>query len=158
MSAFMVSKSHIDALVHAAYFGPRGVRGLPQSGHWCKPQFKGCHNWGFEQMNDVGEMLIRENLSCIHARYPDTLTDPEGTPGPIAQYWLQPYEHETPTRKMGVVEALKALDCYEYQSCEHPEWDKSEAFEFCRSMRHSLIGCLPGYDDAPWEWDGSVAA
>lgn len=156
MSAFMVSKSHIDALVHAAYFGPRDLRGLPQSGRWCKPQFEGCHNWGFERMNDVGDMLVMENLSSIHARYPDTLADPEGTPGPIAQYWQQLYEHETPPRKMGVVEALKALDCYEYQSCEHPEWDKSEAFEFCRSMRHSLIGCLPGYDAAPWEWDVPV--
>ena len=67
MSAFMVSKSHIDGLVHAAYFGPRDVRGLPQSGDWRKPQFKGCHNWAFEQMNDVGEMLVKENLSSIHA-------------------------------------------------------------------------------------------
>jgi hypothetical protein len=158
MSAYMVSKIHIDALVHASYFGPRDMRGLRQSGDWHKPQFKGCHNWGFEQMNDVGEMLVKENLSSIHACYPDTLSDPESTPGPIAQYWQRPYKHKTPTRKMGVVEALKALDCYEYQSCEHPEWEKSEAFEFCRAMRNSLIGCLPGYDAAPWEWDVRIAA
>ena len=59
---------------------------------------------------------------------------------------------------MGVVEALKALDCYEYQSCEHPEWETSEAFEFCRAMRNLLIGCLPGYDAAQWEWDDAPVA
>jgi hypothetical protein len=157
MSAFVVSKSHIDALVHAAYFGPRDVHALPQqSGHWYKPNFRGCQNWALDQMDEVGEMLVKENLSSIHARYPDTVTDPEGTPGPVEQYWLQRYEHEMPKQKMGVVEALKALDCYEYQSCEHPEWETSEAFRFCRSMRHSLIGCLPGYDAAPWEWDEAL--
>jgi hypothetical protein len=118
MSAFVVSKSHIDALVHAAYFGPRDVHALPQqSGHWYKPNFRGCQNWALEQMDDVGEMLVKENLSSIHACYPDTVTDPESTPGPIEQYWLQPYGHETPKRKLTVVEALKAIACYEYPAC-----------------------------------------
>ncbi len=108
-------------------------------------------------MNELGDMLVKENLSSIHSRYPDTLTDPAGTPGPIKQYWLQPYEFRTPKRKMSVVEALKALDCYEYQSCEHEEWEKSEARQFCDTLRHSLIGCLDGYNQAPWEWH-SVAA
>ena len=154
MSSYMVSKSHVDALVHAAFFGPRGLR----QSQWRKPRFKDCHDWSADQMDDLGEMLVKENLSSIHACYPDTLSDPESTPGPIAQYWLRPYKHETPTRRMSVVEALKALDCYEYQSCEHPEWEKSEAFEFCRAMRDSLIGFLPGYEAAPWEWDDDPQA
>jgi hypothetical protein len=46
---------------------------------------------------------------------------------------------------------LKAISCYEYQSCEHPGWRKSEAHAFCEALRDMAIGCLPGYDDAPWE-------
>jgi len=48
------------------------------------------------------------------------------------------------------VELIKALHCYEYQSCEHPGWRTSQAHSFCRALERRLIGELPGYDDAPW--------
>jgi hypothetical protein len=44
-----------------------------------------------------------------------------------------------------------AIDCLEYQSCEHPEWEASWAARFLDALRAQLIGCLEGYDDAEWE-------
>lgn len=156
MSAYMVSKQHINALVHAACFGPRDLQNVPfHARTWYRPSYKGFQQWGFDLVNDIGEMLTKENLSSIHARYPDTETNPEATPGPVDLYWLQPYQYTPPSRPMNAIEALKALDCYEYQSCEHPEWERSEAKQLCDSMRHSLIGFLPGYEAAPWEWDAA---
>ena len=147
MSAFMVSKEHIDLLVSVIVQGPRGVS--PRSFH--APYFNGS-TVGPEMANDIGDMLVRENLSSIHSRYPDTIDRPEDTPGPIEQYWMTPYEYTEHHYRMTVVEALSAIACYEYQSCEHPEWDKSEARQYCESLRRSLVGCIPGYQDAPWEW------
>lgn len=46
-----------------------------------------------------------------------------------------------------------ALSCYEYQSCEHPEWEGSRARGFCSEFRDCLIATLPGYEDASWGFD-----
>jgi hypothetical protein len=156
MSAYMVSKEHIDAIVATAVHGPS------DNG---KPGGYGQRRWyplhieedgeqfpvTVETASRLGEMLVKENLSSIHYRYPDTITNPDSTPGPIAQYWLTEYKFPQRTKPLTIVQACKALAGYEYQSCEHPEWRKSDAREFCNELRDSLVGCLPGYDDAEWE-------
>lgn len=142
MSAFMVSKSHIDAIVATALHGPTGV----YRSEW------GC-NPPFPDANAVGEMLVKENLSSIHARYPDTLTNPEATPGPIDQYWLREYRFTEPAHALQAIAAIKLLDCYEYQSCEHKEWETSDARKFCDHLRRKLVTYVPGYDEAAWEFD-----
>jgi hypothetical protein len=55
-------------------------------------------------------------------------------------------------RPLSAIECCKALDCYEYQSCEHPGWSASGARAFCERLRSSLVGAMAGYGDAPWEW------
>ena len=57
------------------------------------------------------------------------------------------------TRMPSPVAVLKAISCYEYQSCEHPGWHTSEARQFCSVLRDHMISMLPGYDDAQWEID-----
>ncbi len=56
------------------------------------------------------------------------------------------------TKQPTAVEGLSAIKCYEYQTCEHPEWEQSAAHAFCDALRDLLIGCLPGYEAAPWTW------
>jgi hypothetical protein len=154
MSAFMVSKEHIDAIMAVIGHGPSDK--APTYLEWkdrmewanILPKFDTA-----QAINDLGDLLIRENLSSIHARYPDTIDNPDRTPGPIAQYWFTPYQFKAPPRVPTVVEAFKLLDCYEYQSCEHEEWPNSRACEVCRKLRAALIPALSGYDAAPWEWD-----
>lgn len=162
MSAFLVSKAHIDALVRAA-LSPRyplrwydcDTNALWEQSETAEAYFQEIqqhtHLADHETTSRVGRMLWLENLASIAARYPE---DKSGDrPGPcdltdddIAAYT---YSLQTPYREPVMI--LKALDCYEYQSCEHPGWKTSEAWHFCQALRHQMIGCLPGYDDADWE-------
>jgi hypothetical protein len=94
----------------------------------------------------VGQMLWSENLRSVQCRYEDT--KPTELPGTddIPLYdahapWPQPIDP---------VEVLKAADCYEYQSCEHPGWETSESRSFIMRLRQRAWQHLPGYDDAPW--------
>jgi len=138
MSAYMVSRKHIDLLVAVAVAGPTGCR------DWYPPSHK--------SKDDIGEMLVKENLSSIHHRYPDTITNPDDTPGPCEQYWLHRYTFRRAIR-LTTIEALKAIDSYEYQACEHPEWETSEARKFCDALRRALVHVLPGWEQAPWGFD-----
>lgn len=173
MSAFIVSKAHIDALVDVALNGPKDSESRwegprweafdPRETTWQDQEWRQVTPGGFDHhsINGVtpdglGELLTVENVRSITARYPDTL-DGGPMPGPCDPYWEQYFEHARPVRRMTAVEALKALHCYEYQACEHDEWIDSEAKRFCDGLRGSLIGSLAGYNAAPWEWDRVTA-
>lgn len=157
MSAFMVSKRHIDLLVSTAFSGPRDATG----GHWYKPNYQGSQCWDFDTLPFVGQMLIDANIKSLNARYPDTVTNPEAMPGPIAQYWNDgQYKAPSLRDRLTIVEAFKAIACYEYQACEDEGWEQSYAHQFLDSFRHSLINVLPGYDDARgWDdWERKTEA
>lgn len=166
MSAFVVSKEHIDAMVDSGLRrGPYGPLRWSHNGE----RFELTQ----ETASTVGSMLWTENVTSVEYRYspPDReviygegwesdagfdlpgkyqleLIAPSVEPIEVPE-WLSEYRFQSrPPRKP--IEILKAIDCYEYQSCEHPEWEVSEAFAFCDALRRSLIGDLPGYDEAKW--------
>jgi hypothetical protein len=170
VSAFVVSKQHIDALVTAGVeWGHGHIGGSRLS--WLTPTEDDPPQTGEEywtwlnarrrELNDstadaVGQMLVDACVASVAYRYQDD-TD---LPGPIEHYWTQPYAHRDfpivadplgGTRAIDPVQILKAISCYEYQSCEHPDWEKSEASVFCDVLRRRAISNLPGYDVAPWE-------
>ena len=148
MSAWMVSKAHIDALVRVALEGPKDG----DKRCWTRPYFRNelLKN---DLANELGHSLAKENLLSIHARYPDTIANPKNVPGPLDSYWLRPYQYLATIRHLTCAESLKAIDCYEYQACEHAAWQKSEAYAFCQMLRSHVISCLPGYEAAPWGID-----
>ena len=125
MSAWLVSKKHIDVLVHA-----RSI-----SKFWDVPE---------NEMTDteLGKMLWRENMLSLEARYDDRIDDD----------LLEGYSYSEP-KQFPIVNILKAIHCYEYQSCEHEGWKNSAAHNYCKLIHHALISYLPGYDDAPWGID-----
>jgi len=95
-------------------------------------------------------MLLDENVRSVSYRYSNTpITN---LPGKTDAEYLLPFVFHPILRVPKPVEILKMLDCYEYQSCEHPGWEHSEAKVFCNALRHRAIRLLPGYDEAPWEW------
>jgi hypothetical protein len=84
-------------------------------------------------------MLWAENRRSVNHRYAE-------------QEWEEPYVFtELRHHSIDPVMVLKAVACYEYQSCETPGWEKSEAHAFCQSLKERCIRRLPGFDDAPWE-------
>lgn len=142
MSAFVVGKAHIDAMVTTAF--------ASQSNPLYWRAGDGWRNTRETTPDAVGAMLLAECVASVRYRYDDAGDD---LPGPLSRYWLEPYTHNGLWRYHGynAVQMLKAIACYEYQSCEHPGWESSEARAFCESLRLHLINKLPGYEDAAWE-------
>lgn len=142
MSAYVVDPEHISYLLQAAiernrpygvYYGP----------------YEPDNRIGYHNANRIGAELLAENIASVNHRYPDCALD--DLPGPIPtpsaadfQYRHSQYVNLDP------VNVLKAISGYEYQSCEHPAWETSNAKEFCDRLRHAMIDRLPGYDESPY--------
>lgn len=157
MSAFMVSIHHIRALVNAGLSAQHSElswqRG-PLSEEQRERAFERGEPWGIDaasvtsqtQMTLLpvtaeyaGAMLLAENRKSVNHRYDEDELEEIYTHGPSSQ--------------RTIVELLSALDCYEYQACESPDWEDSEAYRFCIALRKLLTHQLPGWQDAPWGID-----
>jgi hypothetical protein len=93
-----------------------------------------------ENAQHVFECLKRENLVSVNYRYRET------SPELSQNLGLRCY-----VPHVDAVQVLKALACYEYQTCEHPRWETSLARRICDAIRDSAIKRTPGYEDAQWE-------
>lgn len=155
MYAFLVCKEHIDAMLTAGLVPYHGS-GL----RWMAPAelnpaaYQRGEPWGPEAASEsrerrreltertagrTGAMLMAENAESVNHRYDEEDIE-------------EPYVYARPWRTCTPVEVLKLIDCYEYQTCEHPEWERSEARAFCEALRGRMIGRLEGYDGADWEF------
>lgn len=142
MSAFILGTDHIDYLVSAAV-----EAGIHQGGfgiYWDGQRVE-WHN-----ADVVGAALLRENIASVSYRYQDFGTG--NLPGPIPNPVPKDYVF-LPFLRVEPAQVVKAIDCYEYQSCEHPGWNDSEARRFCDVLRRRYCATMPGYDDALWEVD-----
>lgn len=154
MSAFVVSKQHIDALVragirprdHLFWYHPRPSREAPAA-EWGKAR----HALGADTADEIGAMLWAENVKSVRHRYPNN--DGNSMPGPISFTPGEADAYHLPSnaRTFEPVAILKAISGYEYQTCEHPGWEDSQAHAFCEVLRDTMIRCLPGYEEATWE-------
>ncbi len=137
MSAFILGTDHIDYLVSAAVGAGIGGHGL----YWDGERVE-WHN-----ADRVGAALLRENIASVSFRY---APHDGGLPGPVPNPVPEDYGYQ-PFLRVETAQVLKAIDCYEYQSCEHPGWKDSEARRFCDVLRRRYSATMPGYDDALWE-------
>lgn len=157
MSAYVVDKAHIDAMVRLGIEGPAGYHGGP-GGAWSDHYYVNDPTAELgarpvhvrEEPTRIGQMLVSENVESVWYRYPDDRTIND-LPGPTDKSDLMEYRYQ-PGRRLTVPEALVALSGYEYQSCEHPGWRDSEAHSYVEWLRAGLIRRVPGYDAADtWE-------
>jgi len=170
MSAFVVSQQHIEAMLKAAMtYGRQG------GFHWLAPEaradsdFERGQVWGptsvatarrcrreldSDTLNETGRMLLTENVRSVCHRYDEPM-DSTDLPGPVgfslAEATFSSFHVAMHTPLLEPVAVLKAIACYEYQSCEHPDWEGSESKAFCEALRHAAINALPGYDEADWD-------
>ena len=159
MSAWIVSKTHIDLLVTAGVTFPAVSHpdwtgaGEGEKGPVPVPDLPALIG-DAARAHAVGRMLWTENLASVMARYP---RDGNGQ-RPTAQQGFRD-EHVTTYRFRPIpgvicpVVVLKNIECYEYQSSEHHGWRDSEAKQFCEALRGATISRLPGFHDAPWGFD-----
>jgi len=140
MSCFVVSKSHIDKLLTAAMYGTKD-HGRYSSGFNTYFTFYGANNERFivteNTASHIGQMLVDENYASYNYRYP---TDKDT---PLDYFYAK-------TNLNTTAEIAKALDCFAYQSCEHPGWKTSTAYSFYVALLQALLCALPGYTSAPW--------
>lgn len=160
MSAFLVGKDHIDAMLTAGlnlgrryhgsklgwYVGERKDSDYQRGEVWGPTAIQSSQERHRELTREtahkVGRMLLRQNEISVDHRY-DEQNPPEF-------YRFQELPWGGGNRSALI--ALKAIACYEYQSCEDPAWEESEAKAFCDALRHLAIDSLEGYDDAEgWE-------
>lgn len=146
MSAFIVNKSHINAMLQGAF----------ATAQQHNDRHRWHHDGGWQELtleaaDAVGQMLLDENIKSVCSRYEDSpMTD---LPGRMDCQYLLPFEFHPMSKVPKPIELIKITKCFEYQSCEHAEWKASEAKAFCDALIASAIHNLPGYDDAPWEWE-----
>ncbi len=142
MSAFQLPAEHLGAIVRWTLLESHGY-GATWRGHTANPN----------DAADMLECLAAECFTSVRSRYPNgPLPGPcDASDGPVScPDTLSRYKRLTP------VEVLKACSCYEYQSCEHDGWERSEAFRLIEAIRHAAIAALPGYEDADWEITGGA--
>lgn len=146
MSAYIVDRAHIRFLVEAA--SRVGAHTRSFFSWYYKGERGELRPGDCDRASGLGALLWRENLASVSYRYRGE--QEESLPGPGNDGPRNGYTHALSINTIKPIDVLKALDCYEYQSCEHPEWNDSEAKAVCTALRHAAISNLPGYDAAPW--------
>jgi hypothetical protein len=100
--------------------------------------------------SQLGQMLVDENVASVATRYPDTNPDEGDLPGPIDAYYMGPYVYADPRKDLTPGEVFRAIDCLDYQSCEHDGWRASEAFAFLTSLRKAYCDRVADLEGAAW--------
>lgn len=133
MSAWLVSKRHIDCLTTAAI-----ALGVTTK----------------DEATEFGDMLWQENCRSLMARYGEKhIADGGDLPDPRS-YNFEPYYTED------LYFVAMQIDCYDYQACEHVEYGESSARQSIDAMRGEIektlrlametIRLSESYDQAPW--------
>lgn len=151
MSAYVVSRGHIRYLVEAAlHLEPDQFReGSRREGLRSYYHDGKRHEVNSDTADALGLMLWRECEKSVRARYPND--GPSDLPGPVGDGPRFGYVHKMAwNHRFDVVQVIKAIRCYEYQSCEHQEWESSQAKAFCDALLAHAASCLPGYEEAEW--------
>jgi len=144
MSAFVVSTIHIDTIVSAAIdlelFAARTDHGTLE---------RVCH----DTATAFGKMLLAENVRSVVYRYRLIGSTEAFDYAELVETYEFRYR---PCVQAGV--AAKALDCFDYQSCETDNYEKSLAYAFTCRMAKALNKHLAGYEAAPWGIDDRISA
>lgn len=138
MSAFVCDRDHI------AYLASFCRIDWDFSYYWNK-------EWHFVNTSEdallLGQKLWDENITSVLYRYSDRTR--EDIPGPIGEDFVLNLE-DLFCDNFNPVQVLKACICLEYQSCEHAEYEGSEAYAILKTIQARAIRCLPGYKEAKW--------
>jgi hypothetical protein len=174
VSAYIVSRAHIAAMVRLGLDGPTGrtagadtawpvlqwfaadpreAAGAADIADYTRRLETVRRELTRETAQRVAYLLMVANVASVSHRYPGDA--PGDLPGPRPAYWIEPAPafDIAGARRFSAVHGLSILAGYAYQSCELPGWPGSEAARFVDALRDALICALPGYSDGPWTVD-----
>jgi hypothetical protein len=148
MSAFMCSNAHFDALASYAAKERITLRTYNLTGEArleANEAFQGNDMPNLITFSDrVGAILHAANVRSVEYRYEDCRTS-------NAMGTKNPYQFQPVVNGLSHAEALMAVRCLEYQSCEPQEWETSLAKLICEAITDTAIrgitsevrGCWP---------------
>lgn len=106
-----------------------------------------------------GRMLWSENLASISYCYPEATDDNRPGPGDFRAADAAEYTLRGPVMELDGAVVLGVLECYEYQSCEHPGWRSSAAHYYCRDLETTLRAAgFTEADEGGWDLDDLLDA
>lgn len=147
MSAFVVTEAHIRAIISAVVAASHLSSKLYVSGAVGETTGPIYDLTSIKTLNEIGRTLWAANVDSVLHRYPDD----------------KPDEHDDPATftfravRVPPLQALKLIQCLDYQSCELDEWPHSLARRILHAMTATLISALPGYDAAAWTYEFASA-
>jgi hypothetical protein len=134
MSAFSVSNTHINTILSWARHHVKEIR-IYSNNPTSSNRFDLTIS---EQFTRCGQLLRDANndsLECLYGH------------GERDDYFPQ---HIREAAFVSPVVILKALDCFNYQSCEPKDYEDSLCCKVINLIRSYAISALTGYNDAPW--------
>lgn len=144
MSAYIVGTDLIDLIVSAAVTG---------QGHdlsvW-NHTAESYHRWNMADADELGQLLHDANVASVNYRYR------ENTPADV-------YTFRRVADLGGITatwgDVLRALDCFDYQSCEVPDYHTTLASYAIAGIRRKVTDRLVSgmFPDAHWSWSRDVA-
>lgn len=143
MSAFQVAPAHLVYLIGVMQALPRQPGADPFT---CGTLLPGIREEAVRIFDTLAAANAAGVYACYEGRYGDV------APMPVPEGCTFPTQHLGTVAE--IVGAIKAVDCFVYQSCDADGWDRSTVARWMRELREALIRCLPGYEaayrEAPW--------
>lgn len=145
MSAFFVGIDHINAMLTAAQMGEVAVTMPGAVG------YVNCKRLDDSAMTIIGRALIEENMKSLAARYPSDWQEmlPDG-------FDVEAYRFEEDfcfLTRHKATDGITLARCYDYQSCEHDEYEASWAHRFLHGLVWTLAGKVPETPGRPSLWE-----
>ena len=92
-----------------------------------------------ESIEAIGHILHTANLQSVNYRYQEHSTT------------TFTVDRRALVCRVFAIQIIKAARCLNYQSCEHPDYENSQACRILRDIIADAMCELPGYDEAQWE-------
>ena len=127
MSAYIVGDTHITAMVKSIYPRYPGQSASYRYNEERRPMYG--------RGQELGTVLKAQNYRSVNYRYDEN--------EPVEEFRLDP---RAPS--LEPVAILQACACYDYQACETPDYEETEAWAIVDAIRFWAIKALPGYDEA----------
>lgn len=121
MSAYTLSNEHISAMLQAANFSD-------YAGDTCTYRFNGELHYMKGNIQEIGQKLLDENFRSVNFRYGDDMPSPK-----FSRKYTQDYT---------AAQIIKLCNCYDYQTCETPDWNETEAYAIYNALRERAISRL----------------
>ena len=103
-----------------------------------------------EEIAHVANTLMTENYKSVYFRYRgNDVEEPET---------ITAADVSSVVFRFDPIQVVKAVDCYQYQACEHDEWKDSMSKLLTDQLQGQAISKIDGYDAAPWGCPQPISA